>query len=171
MLPPLADFTADVTSIIEGETVHFSDLSTNNPTSWNWTFEGGTPGISTLQNPVVVYNLEGVYDVALTVTNAGGSNTITNYDYIAVDHVTVISEPTMNELSIYPNPAKDVLKVQSPDIIENISIINILGSVVLNSAPGDNNCNLDLSDFDVGIYFVMVQTGKGTFTKKVQVQK
>lgn len=171
VLPPLADFTADVTSIIEGETVHFTDLSTNNPASWNWTFEGGTPGTSNLQNPMVVYYLEGVYDVSLTVTNAGGSNTITNYDYIAVDHVTAINEPITDKLSIFPNPAKDVLMIKSTEVIENITFINILGSVILENEAMDYSYKIDLSGFDTGIYFLTIQTGKETITRKIQVQK
>jgi PKD repeat protein len=170
VLPPVADFTADITSIIEGESVHFTDLSANNPVSWNWTFEGGTPSTSTLENPVVVYNLEGVYDVTLTVTNEGGNNTLTKQDYIAVDHVTGLNETTLEETSIFPNPAKDFLMVNSPEIIFNISIVNILGSVVLDSSPNVASCTLDLSGFETGIYFVKIQTSTGTLTKKLQVQ-
>ncbi len=171
VLPPVADFTADDTSIIEGESVHFTDLSVNNPSSWIWTFEGGTPSTSTLENPVVVYTLEGVYDVTLTVTNEGGNNTLTKQDYIAVDHVTGLNETNLEEISIFPNPAKDVLNVHSPDVIRNISIINILGMVELESSPNAASCNLDLSGFDNGIYFVRIQTSNGTLTKKIQVQE
>jgi hypothetical protein len=62
--------------------VTFTDLSTNTPASWAWTFPGGTPASSTLQNPVVVYNTAGTYSVTLVATNAGGSSapfTMTNY--------------------------------------------------------------------------------------------
>ena len=65
--PPVADFSANLTSIITGESITFSDLSANNPTSWSWTFVGGTPSSSNLQNPVVTYNTAGVYDVQLMV--------------------------------------------------------------------------------------------------------
>lgn len=171
VLPPLADFTADETSIIEGESVHFIDLSTNNPSSWSWTFEGGNPETSSLQNPVVVYSIEGVYDVSLTVTNAGGSNTITNYDYIGVDHLTAIAQPSMNEFFIYPNPAKDFLNVKSPERIDRISILNILGSVVTNYTPDEYNFNVDLSGIETGIYFVLIHSRNAAIIKKIHVQK
>jgi agmatine deiminase len=87
--PPTADFSANITTVGTGGSVQFTDLSTNNPTSWYWTFEGGTPAASTAQNPVVTYNTAGIYDVSLTVTNSAGSDTETKIDYITVNIPTV----------------------------------------------------------------------------------
>jgi len=81
---PVADFTASATTITEGGSVNFTDLSTNNPDTWDWTFAGGTPATSTLQNPGVTYYTAGTYTVALTATNAYGSDTETKVDYITV---------------------------------------------------------------------------------------
>jgi PKD repeat protein len=78
--PPVANFTADVTSGNAPLTVNFTDLSTNTPTSWSWQFGDG--GTSTLQNPTYVYNAAGTYTVTLTVTNADGSNTLAMPAYI-----------------------------------------------------------------------------------------
>ena len=44
----------------------FTDLSSGNPTSWNWSFIGGTPNVSSIQNPTITYNTEGKYSVSLT---------------------------------------------------------------------------------------------------------
>ncbi|MFC2140882.1 PKD domain-containing protein [Acidobacteriota bacterium] len=82
--PPVADFIADNTTIMVTESVQFTDQSTNYPTSWDWTFAGGTPATSTEKNPLVTYNTPGVYDVTLTVSNAAGTDTITKVDYITV---------------------------------------------------------------------------------------
>jgi PKD repeat protein len=81
---PVADFTASATTITEGDTVDFTDLSTNNPDTWDWTFNGGTPATSTLQNPSITYYTAGTYTVALTATNAYGSDIETKVDYITV---------------------------------------------------------------------------------------
>ena len=84
-IPPVADFVANVTTIPEGASVNFTDLSANLPTSWSWTFTGGTPATSTLQNPSnIVYSTAGVYDVKLVVTNAAGSDSLTKTGYITV---------------------------------------------------------------------------------------
>ncbi|NIO80981.1 MAG: PKD domain-containing protein, partial [Candidatus Aminicenantes bacterium] len=83
-LPPVADFTASATVITEGDSVTFTDLSTNTPDAWDWVFAGGTPGTSTQQNPTITYNTAGTYTVTLTATNAYGSDTETKTDYITV---------------------------------------------------------------------------------------
>ncbi len=82
--PPVADFSADNTNIETGQSVNFTDLSTNNPTSWSWTFEGGTPGSSMAQNPTITYDTPGTYTVSLTASNAAGSDTETKVGYITV---------------------------------------------------------------------------------------
>ena len=79
-----ANFTASATSVNEGGSVSFTDLSANNPTTWLWTFAGGTPSTSTAQNPAVVYSKAGVYDVTLTAGNANGTNQVTKSGYISV---------------------------------------------------------------------------------------
>ena len=83
---PVADFTSNITVLDAGETVDFTDLSTNTPTAWSWTFEGGTPATSSLQNPEgIQYTTAGTYDVTLTATNAVGSGTVTKTGYITVN--------------------------------------------------------------------------------------
>src|SRR5205085_3101755 len=58
---PVANFSANPTQVCKGGSLAFTDLSTNTPTSWNWTFAGGTPATSTVQNPVITYNTAGTY--------------------------------------------------------------------------------------------------------------
>jgi PKD repeat protein len=71
-----------------GQSVTFTDQSTNTPTSWSWTFESGTPGTSTAKNPVITYNSLGTFDVTLVATNAQGSDSEIKLDYITVTSVT-----------------------------------------------------------------------------------
>ncbi|MBO4615444.1 MAG: PKD domain-containing protein [Bacteroidales bacterium] len=89
--PIVPDFTADVTEIIEGEQVHFTDLSTQDPTAWSWSFPGGTPSTSTEQNSTVRYNTPGTYSVSLTVSNDNCeiSKTINN---MIIVHGTVTAD-------------------------------------------------------------------------------
>jgi len=83
-LPPVANFSASATTIFEGDSVTFTDLSTNNPDAWDWVFDGGTPGTSTVQNPTVTYNAAGTYTVTLTASNAFGSDVEQKIGYITV---------------------------------------------------------------------------------------
>ncbi|RTZ89418.1 MAG: hypothetical protein DSY92_08920, partial [Planctomycetota bacterium] len=70
---PIADFSGTPTSGTVGMTVVFSDTSSGGPvSSWNWTFGDG--GTSSLQNPSHSYVTAGSYDVSLSVTGPGGSD-------------------------------------------------------------------------------------------------
>jgi len=81
--PPVANFSGTPTSGNAPLAVTFTDSSTNSPTSWSWTF--GDSSTSTSQNPSHTYTSAGSYTVALTATNAGGSNTNTKNNYITVN--------------------------------------------------------------------------------------
>ena len=81
-VPPVVNFTATPTDGCAALQVNFQDLSTNSPASWNWSFPGAIPTSSTLQDPVVLYPVPGVYTVTLTATNPAGSNTLTKTEYI-----------------------------------------------------------------------------------------
>lgn len=77
-----ADFTTEHPQVCIGATVNFIDQSTNSPTTWNWTFSGGTPSTSTAQNPAVTYAANGNYAVTLTVANAIDTSTVIDTVYI-----------------------------------------------------------------------------------------
>jgi len=80
---PVADFSGTPFSGDAPLLVQFTDLSTNDPTSWQWDF--GDSGTSTLQNPSHTYNSPGTYTVTLTATNTHGSDNETKVDYITVE--------------------------------------------------------------------------------------
>ncbi len=84
--PPVANFSASPLTVCAGGQVYFNDLSTNSPTSWTWTFTGGLPASSALQNPAITYATPGVYAVTLTAANPYGNNTITKSGYITVNN-------------------------------------------------------------------------------------
>lgn len=71
-----ATFKADKTLIAPGETVQFTDLSSEVTESWSWSFPGGQPASSTEQNPKVTYPEEGTYEVTLTATNSVGEDLV-----------------------------------------------------------------------------------------------
>jgi len=90
VFPPMeleALFTSDTTVICEGDVVQFTDQSVGPINQWSWIFEGGTPGTSTQQNPVVGYATAGSYDVLLEVTDGIETAQIYMANYITVGAV------------------------------------------------------------------------------------
>ena len=78
---PIAAFKGAPTSVCAGQAVIFTDTSKNAPTSWLWTFSGGSISSSTFQNPIVVYSNAGTYTVKLTASNVNGKDSITKTNY------------------------------------------------------------------------------------------
>ena len=97
-VPPIADFSSDMTSGSEPLTVTFTDLSSGTPTSWLWDFGDG--GTSTTQHPSHTYTVVGTYPVALTVSNSAGSDMVTKTDYITVSETTPSTEMSVFDIVV-----------------------------------------------------------------------
>lgn len=71
------------------------------------------------------------------------------------------------QLSIYPNPAKDVLMLynESESIIESVKLYDALGKLVIEQSNPSNQ--LDISNISSGLLFVKIETDEGVVTKKV----
>jgi len=79
-----ADFSADQTIVMAGNPIQFTDLSTGNPTSWEWDFENDGIIDSYEQNPEWTYNEIGIYSVSLIVSDGTNEDTELKEDYIMV---------------------------------------------------------------------------------------
>lgn len=81
--------------IEKGDIVHFKDRSAGPPVSWKWSFPGAEVTESTEQNPSIVYNEVGTFDVSLRVTNSFGedSKTISKF-------VTVLTPKTVSDFIV-----------------------------------------------------------------------
>jgi PKD repeat protein len=176
---PTADFTADQTVIVEGESVNFTDLSTENPDTWNWVFEGGTPATSNLQNPTnIVYPDHGVYDVTLTVFNDFGQNTKTETDYIIVGSVGIDeSKGSRDGIYIFPNPttgAVNVLFLGKITGIISLDVFNAIGDKVFSKQEKDydgRNIQVDLSGQQTGLYLLRIRTSDQVIIRKITLTR
>jgi PKD repeat protein len=79
-----ANFTADVTTICEGASVTFTDLSTGTTGSTTYAWDFGNGQVANTSGPhVIQYNSNGSFTVGLTITE-GASSTQTFTNYITV---------------------------------------------------------------------------------------
>jgi Zn-dependent metalloprotease/PKD repeat protein len=165
-LPPIANFTADYKTGNAPLQVKFVDLSTNAPTSWLWTFQGGTPSSSTLKNPDVVYNTPGTYSVTLKATNNAGNNTISKTGYIVISGSTPTENVGKDLVFFYPNPVKDKLNIVCPGKF-TVKIYNMTGSLLLSAT---DEPILDMSSLTAGMYLIELHTSTGTYQHKLLKQ-
>lgn len=103
----IADFEADQQTILVNNSVQFTDQSLGDPEMWEWTFEGGEPANSNLQDPLITYNTEGTFDVTLTITKDQETNTITKENFITVTGEPVANIDTLN----FPLPGEFIVYV------------------------------------------------------------
>lgn len=82
--PIYADFYANKTITYAESYVIFSDTSSESVSSYEWTFQGGTPSSSNEENPKVQYLAPGTYSVTLTVSDGTNSSTETKTSFITV---------------------------------------------------------------------------------------
>nr|MBK9650358.1 PKD domain-containing protein [Bacteroidota bacterium] len=74
---PIVNLQSSDTIFCEKQCIDFTDLSTNNPISWQWNFAGASPSTSTDQNPAgICYNSYGSFDVTLIACNSAGCDTL-----------------------------------------------------------------------------------------------
>lgn len=167
---PQTEFTASLEHIMPGETIDFTDNSTNDPTSWYWELYGGSPSTSTEQNPSgISYDELGDYDVVLIATNEYGSDTLIKEEYIHVGDVG-INEANEHRFSVYPNPSSGLIRITSSnDIkIKEILVRNIAGQEVYSVTPGNGrDQSLDLSDLHKGLYFVEIRSEGRSVIEKI----
>lgn len=93
----IADFAiGNQTIYCSGDTIFFTDHSVAGAAAtYNWNFPGAIPSSSTEKNPAVVFSTPGTYDITLTVTDGGVSESITK-TYV-VDGVIVQPLPIVED--------------------------------------------------------------------------
>ncbi len=96
---PEPDFTSDNTYGPAPLTVNFTDMSDGIVDTWLWEFGDGST--STEQNPQHIFTDEDYFDVSLTVSGPGGSETITKEDFInTLDLVSVTVSASPEEICV-----------------------------------------------------------------------
>lgn len=162
-IAPVANFTVDIKSGNAPLSVQFLDLSVNKPTSWSWSFQGGTPSTSNLQNPTVTYNSPGIYQVSLTCYNSTGNNNITKTGYISVSENTGVDQQISESVSCYPNPTDGILYIES-DKDFRITILSTTGRVLIDKK---NQKEIDLTDYPQGLYILQIEIDGKRITEKI----
>ena len=81
-------------------------------------------------------------------------------DAVGVIHQQAVGVEELNfeQVSLYPNPANDILYVHLPSINYSLDVLNVMGEVVLKSENKSNTSSLSLTDLKQGIYTLVVKS-------------
>jgi len=80
-------------------------------------------------------------------------------------------QKSASAISLFPNPANSILSVRADEIVLEIKMFNTLGQVVYQKTVGNKQHEINVSNFNPGVYLVQMLTPKGLITQKVQVAK
>ncbi|MDD2636667.1 MAG: M4 family metallopeptidase [Bacteroidales bacterium] len=82
--------------------------------------------------------------------------------------VTNISDKTLDNISISPNPTNDICKIYGTSNLSdiNIKITDITGKTIYERSPADNN-TIDISNCSSGVYFISINSNEGNKTLKI----
>lgn len=94
----IANFVTLNPNICIGNSIVFYNKSQNNPTTYQWYFQGGTPATSSVANPTVSYAAIGNFQVKLTTTNSYGTDSL-----ILNNYVNVTTPPVGQALPYFEN--------------------------------------------------------------------
>lgn len=65
-----------------------------------------------------------------------------------------VDDFSATSLSVFPNPAENVISIHTTAPITSLKIINMLGQIVLENNTVDNQQTIDISNLTKGIYFI-----------------
>jgi len=165
------------TTDIQNEAIAIAWDANANVSSWNIRYStvGGSWNTATSNtNSYTITGLTGLTDYEIQVqANCGDGNLSEWSSSITAQTTNVgIEEHLLNSISLYPNPANDVVNVQctmNNVQLEGIEVIDVYGKVV-RTIVGTNNYSpmpirINISGLANGMYFVRVTTDEGVVTK------
>ncbi|WP_292008945.1 T9SS type A sorting domain-containing protein, partial [Chryseobacterium sp.] len=124
-------------------------------------------GMSTVPGLVPVEHV--VFSSLKTYTAIATVFGIDNYRVEASNNtnaILAVKESTINEneISLFPNPASDILTIKSPSKIESIEVYDIEGRKIDKNL--DNSGQIKIQDLSSGTYILSVETKEGKVSKK-----
>jgi hypothetical protein len=131
-------------------------------------------GLAVFEN--VEYSFgEGVtYEVTGTGINTADGNVVVDMDKtvdVVVSYVNGIHETLSEKVSVFPNPAKDVVNIKLLEEISTIDIVTMQGSIV-RTVPGDGkNAQLKVSELSNGNYLLIIHTEKNTYVEPLIISE
>ena len=153
-----------------------STLSTiGDSLTYLWNFgdvSSGPSDTSTMRNPTHTYHANGSFTACLYVKDYRKNGFVCTDTFCTsiVLANDAVPELNRNEISIYPNPAKNMLLVTGADKTDVITLVNVFGQVVLRQTINANSILLPES-IPSGIYTVIVTTGFGRVVQKLVIER
>ncbi|MFK5878608.1 MAG: T9SS type A sorting domain-containing protein [Flavobacteriaceae bacterium] len=107
-------------------------------------------------------------------TGAGGFQGDMAIDLVEVSvcdtALGIEDEEFFDTVTLYPNPANDIINIRSQEIIDEFGIYNLLGQQVKFGTPNAKQTIVDIADLKAGVYIIKVKRGAQFGTYKIVKQ-
>ena len=161
-------FSADIVNGLAPLEVNFTDETVGSVATWSWDFDMDGTEDSNEQNPTYIFE-GGDFDVSLTVTNEAGESFTTVMENFIHSSGVGVNELAESTFKLYPNPASDVINVQSVNALTSIKIWSISGQIVYANENSSNLQTIDVSSFKKGVFFMELSTETETQIIKIAI--
>jgi len=170
--PPIAIFNSDKDTVCNDACITLKDTSQQQPTSWQWQFEGSNNETFTGKSPPeICYENSGIYPIKLIASNRFGSDTATKNIVI-----TGCNDCVLTPTAFTPNNdgINDGFKAYSNCVLDEykIQIYNRWSNLVFESDDINNSWNGKYKEIecepDVYLYLI---TYKNSLKNKVEYKK
>lgn len=114
-------------------------------------------------------NTSATYQIALEGVAYYGYNINVDEVVVAAQNLATQESVKKESLSIYPNPATDVINLKSNQTITEITIYDAIGKIVLNSKESGNQ--IKVSHLLPGIYILQTKDRSGNVNREKFIKK
>ncbi len=122
------------------------------------------------QNPIATPTEEGEIVFTVEISDEAITKEI-ELTVVVIDCIGVETQ-TINDVAIYPNPAKDVVYITLNENSENISwtLVNMQGQIVKKMDASTSNFEIELDNISKGVYFLNLSVEGKPMMKKIVVE-
>ncbi len=149
-----------------------ADYSTadNAGNTYEWTVAGGTISAGEGTHQItVLWGAPGNGTVDLIESTEGSCVGSAETFEVTIDDCIGIDEDIEENLSIYPNPATDVINIQSENVIKSIKLMDLTGREIVNESNYSKTYQLSAPNLKPGVYLLVIEMEK-TIVKRVVIE-
>ena len=142
--------------------------------TYHTTFEDSDNGINSIATPTAYQNITNPQTIYVRLTNNNTGFYVLTSFAIETDGILDVEDNFSNSFKIYPNPATEIINIQSSNLIESVelSIYNLQGQELVSDykTPENGNISVDLSGLSTGIYFIKIASEDVSVVKRIVKQ-
>lgn len=107
---------------------------------------------------------------SVLTNDVGGNETITEIRFKDKFRNIVSVEENAIEVDMYPNPANDLVNIQTNENVDVVSIFDLNGRLIYSKKPSSNALVINTAKWSSGVYTVQIQLNSGISTEKLIIE-